>query len=42
LLLFKSVLGDGSYLAHPLLMMLASTDLLVGLGAYVYLGARAK
>lgn len=42
LLMFKSVLGDVSYLMHTLLMMLASAGLLVGLGAYVYLGARAK
>lgn len=42
LLMFKSVLGDGSHLVHAVLMMLTSVGLLVGLGAYVYLGARAE
>lgn len=42
LLMFKSVLGDGAYLVHAVLMMLAAVGLLVGLGAYVYLGARAE
>lgn len=42
LLMFKSVLGDGSYLVQAVLMMLAAVSLLVGLGVYVYLGARAE
>ncbi len=42
LLMFKSALGDGNHLAEAVWMMLAAVGLLVGLGAYVYLGARAE
>lgn len=42
LLMFKSVLGDGTYLVQSVLMMLAAVGLLVGLGTYVFLGAKAE
>lgn len=42
LLMFKSVLGDGQYLLASVWMMLAAVGLMVGLGLYVYLGARAE
>ncbi len=42
LLMFKSVLGDGTYLVQSVLMMLAAVGLLVGLGIYVYLGSKAE
>lgn len=42
LLMFKSALGYGGDLLSAVLMMLASVGLLVGLGAYVYLGAKAE
>lgn len=42
LLMFKSALGDGEHLAAAVWMMLAAVGLMVGLGLYVYLGARAE
>jgi len=42
LLMFKSVLGSPEYLADAVAMMAASVGLLVGLGIYVYLGAKAE
>ncbi len=42
LLMFKAALGDGEHLAEAAWMMFASVGLMVGLGIYVYLGARAE
>ncbi len=42
LLMFKSVLGDGSHLFRAVAMMGTAIGLLIGLGLYVYLGARAE
>ncbi len=42
LLMFKSVLGSPEYLSNAVAMMATAIGLLVGLGAYVYLGARAE
>jgi len=42
LLMFKTALGDGEHLLHAVAMMLASVGLLIGLGLYVYLGAKAE
>lgn len=42
LLMFKSVLGDSQYLLHAVAMMIAAIGLLIGLGIYVYLGAKAE
>ncbi|GHB66377.1 hypothetical protein GCM10008107_14460 [Psychrosphaera saromensis] len=42
LLMFKSVLGSPQYLVNAVAMMAASAGLLVGLGIYVYLGAKAE
>ncbi|XQW84498.1 PDC sensor domain-containing protein [Thalassotalea piscium] len=42
LLMFKSVLGAPEYLSNAVAMMAASVGLLVGLGIYVYLGAKAE
>ncbi len=42
LLMFKSAIGDGHQLYEAVLMMLSAVGLLVGLGIYVYLGARAE
>lgn len=42
LLMFKSVLGSPEYLTSAVLMMAAAVALLVGLGLYVYLGAKAE
>ena len=42
LLMFKSALGDGAYLQDAVWMMFSAIGLLVGLGLYVYLGARAE
>ena len=42
LLMFKSALGDGEHLQDAVWMMLSAIGLLVGLGIYVYLGARAE
>jgi len=42
LLMFKSTLGDGAFLIEAVWMMVAAVGLLVGLGLYVYLGARAE
>jgi hypothetical protein len=42
LLMFKSVLGSPEYLHHAVAMMATAIGLLVGLGIYVYLGARAE
>ncbi len=42
LLMFKSVLGSPEYLSNAVAMMAASAGLLVGLGIYVYLGAKAE
>ncbi|WP_299264649.1 PDC sensor domain-containing protein [uncultured Psychrosphaera sp.] len=42
LLMFKSVLGSPQYLVNAVAMMAASAGLLIGLGIYVYLGAKAE
>lgn len=43
LLMFKSALGEGSeYLLGAVAMMVASVGLLIGLGIYVFLGAKAE
>lgn len=42
LLMFKSALGDGRDLVQAVWMMLAAVGLLVGLGLYVFLGAKAE
>ena len=42
LLMFKSVLGSPEYLTQAVAMMATSVGLLVGLGIYVYLGAKAE
>lgn len=42
LLMFKSVLGHIEYLANAVAMMGAAVGLLIGLGIYVYLGAKAE
>lgn len=42
LLLFKAALGEGEHLVEAVWMMLAAVGLLVGLGLYVYLGAKAE
>lgn len=42
LLMFKAALGQGEQLIPAVWMMLAAVGLLVGLGIYVYLGARAE
>ncbi len=42
LLMFKAALGEGGNLIPAVWMMLAAVGLLIGLGLYVYLGARAE
>ncbi len=42
LLMFKSVLGSEQYLNSAIGMMIAAVSLLVGLGIYVFLGAKAE
>ncbi|MEJ2610185.1 MAG: PDC sensor domain-containing protein [Candidatus Thiodiazotropha sp.] len=42
LLMFKAVLGDGEHLIAAVYMMLTAVGLLIGLGIYVFLGARAE
>ncbi|MBL4762470.1 MAG: general glycosylation pathway protein [Gammaproteobacteria bacterium] len=42
LLMFKSALSDGALLVEAVWMMFSAIGLLVGLGLYVYLGARAE
>jgi len=42
LLMFKAALGQGDQLIPAVWMMLAAVGLLIGLGLYVYLGARAE
>ncbi|PKG83879.1 general glycosylation pathway protein [Colwellia sp. 75C3] len=42
LLMFKSVLGSPEYLVNAVAMMATSVGLLIGLGIYVYLGAKAE
>lgn len=42
LLMFKSALGDGDYVVKAVWMMFAAVGLLVGLGVYVHLGAKAE
>jgi hypothetical protein len=42
LLMFKSVLGSPEYLSKAVAMMGTSVGLLIGLGIYVYLGAKAE
>ena len=42
LLMFKSVLGAPEYLTQAVAMMATSVGLLIGLGVYVYLGAKAE
>jgi hypothetical protein len=42
LLMFKSVLGSPEYLVNAVAMMATSVGLLIGLGLYVYLGAKAE
>jgi hypothetical protein len=40
--MFKASLGEKQYIEPAILMMLAVVGLLVGLGVYVYLGAKAE
>ncbi len=42
LLMFKAALGQGDQLIPAVWMMLAAVGLLIGLGLYVYLGAKAE
>ncbi len=42
LMMFKSSLGDGSQIQSAVLMMFSAVGLLMALGAYVYLGAKAE
>ena len=42
LLMFKSVLGSPEYLINAVAMMATYIGLLIGLGIYVYLGAKAE
>lgn len=42
LLMFKSAIGVGDYLTSATWMMLSAVFLMVGLGVYVYLGAKAE
>ena len=42
LLMFKSALGEGQYMVEAVWMMMAAVGLLIGLGLYVYLGAKAE
>lgn len=42
LLMFKSAIGAGDYLSSATWMMLSAVALMVGLGLYVYLGAKAE
>ena len=42
LLMFKSAVGDGEHVLDGVWMMAAAVGLLVGLGLYVYFGARAE
>ncbi|MDP2028846.1 MAG: hypothetical protein Q8K12_04340 [Thiobacillus sp.] len=42
LLMFKSAVGDGKHVMDGVWIMAAAVGLLVGLGLYVYLGARAE
>jgi hypothetical protein len=42
LLMFKSVLESPEYLTNAVAMMAAAIGLLIGLGIYVYLGAKAE
>lgn len=42
LLMFKSALGNATTLIPAVWMMIAAVGLLIGLGIYVYLGARAE
>lgn len=42
LLMFKSAIGAGDYLTSATWMMISAVALMVGLGLYVYLGAKAE
>jgi len=42
LLMFKSALGDGEHLTDAVWMMMSAVGLLIGLGLYVYLGAKSE
>jgi hypothetical protein len=42
LLMFKAVLGNGEHLMAAVFMMFTAIGLLIGLGIYVFLGARAE
>lgn len=42
LLMFKGALGDGEHLVEAVWMMFAAIGLMIGLGLYVYLGAKAE
>jgi len=42
LLMFKSAIGAGDYLSSATWMMLSAVALMIGLGLYVYLGAKAE
>lgn len=42
LLMFKSAVGDGKHVMDGVWIMAAAVGLLIGLGLYVYLGARAE
>ena len=42
LMMFKSAMGDADHMSQAVLMMSTAVGLLIGLGIYVYLGARAE
>jgi len=42
LLMFKGAMGQAEYLSHAALIMISAVVLLIGLGVYVYLGAKAE
>lgn len=42
LLMFKAAVGEHDLLPHAVYMMLSTVGLLIGLGIYVYLGAKAE
>lgn len=42
LMMFKSAIGDGEHMYEAVLMMMSAVGLLVSLGLYVYLGAKAE
>lgn len=42
LMMFKAAIGDGEHMYEAVMMMFSAVGLLVALGVYVYLGARAE